>query len=160
VGTILQSPNAGRGDPLSGNEAREAEQVHTRTGSASICDHEICAGLAANANDVRHEGHLARYRERHVERHREHVDVRHVCEATVAHPESATSKRHVYRELLELLPSAALARSPASFERAPGEPFENVKAVLGTRCMGCALELSEVYGAAAQGIIDVHHLLP
>lgn len=33
-----------------------------------------------------------------------------------------------------------------------------VKKILGTRCMGCELAMEEIYGAAAIGMIDVHHL--
>ncbi len=33
-----------------------------------------------------------------------------------------------------------------------------VKKILGTRCMGCELAMEDIYGQAAAGMIDVHHL--
>jgi 5-methylcytosine-specific restriction enzyme A len=35
-----------------------------------------------------------------------------------------------------------------------------VKKALGTRCMGCSLKLSDLYGPVAEGCIDAHHLIP
>jgi 5-methylcytosine-specific restriction protein A len=35
-----------------------------------------------------------------------------------------------------------------------------VKRLLGTRCMGCGVELGERYGPDAAGVIDAHHLIP
>jgi 5-methylcytosine-specific restriction protein A len=35
-----------------------------------------------------------------------------------------------------------------------------VKKNLGTRCMGCSFELSELYGSVASGFIEAHHLIP
>jgi 5-methylcytosine-specific restriction enzyme A len=57
------------------------------------------------------------------------------------------------------LAQAKIYRIHRSIERQPGHS-KKVKKAQGTRCKGCELELSEVYGASAQGIIDAHHLTP
>lgn len=50
-------------------------------------------------------------------------------------------------------------RQHRTIERDPGHSKE-VKKRQGTRCRACDLEMSEVYGAAAEGIADAHHLTP
>lgn len=50
-------------------------------------------------------------------------------------------------------------RQHRTIERDSGHSKE-VKKRQGTRCRACALEMSEVYGAAAEGIADAHHLTP
>ncbi|MEO1920574.1 MAG: DUF3578 domain-containing protein [Sphingomonadaceae bacterium] len=50
-------------------------------------------------------------------------------------------------------------RQHRTIERDSGHSKE-VKKRQGTRCSACALEMSEVYGVAAEGIADAHHLTP
>lgn len=57
------------------------------------------------------------------------------------------------------LEQAKRYRQHRSIERRASHSLR-VKKLLGTRCMGCRLELHEIYGAQATGIIDAHHLIP
>lgn len=50
-------------------------------------------------------------------------------------------------------------RQHRTIERDRGHAKE-VKKRQGTRCRGCAFEMSEIYGASAEGICDAHHLVP
>lgn len=59
----------------------------------------------------------------------------------------------------QTLEHAKRYRQHRTVERQPGHS-KKVKRLLGTRCMGCRLELRERYGPLATGIIDAHHLVP
>jgi len=50
-------------------------------------------------------------------------------------------------------------RQHRTIERDPGHARE-VKKRQGTCCRGCDFEMSEIYGFAASGIADAHHLVP
>lgn len=57
------------------------------------------------------------------------------------------------------LTEAKRYRQHRSIERQSGHS-RAVKRALGTKCMGCNRELSEVYGPAGEGLIHAHHLTP
>ena len=57
------------------------------------------------------------------------------------------------------LQQAKRYRQHRAIERQPSHS-RKVKQALGTRCMGCTFELTELYGEAAVGVIDAHHLVP
>lgn len=59
----------------------------------------------------------------------------------------------------ETLEQAKRYRQHRAIERQPSHS-RKVKRALGTRCMGCEFELGELYGAAAKGVADAHHLVP
>jgi 5-methylcytosine-specific restriction protein A len=59
----------------------------------------------------------------------------------------------------QTLEQAKRYRQHRTVERQPGHS-KKVKQLLGTRCMGCRVELSERYGPLAIGVIDAHHLVP
>jgi 5-methylcytosine-specific restriction enzyme A len=57
------------------------------------------------------------------------------------------------------LEQAKRYRQHRAIERQPSHS-RLVKKKLGTRCMGCLFELSELYGPIASGYIEAHHLIP
>jgi 5-methylcytosine-specific restriction enzyme A len=57
------------------------------------------------------------------------------------------------------LEQAKRYRQHRAIERQPSHS-KAVKKRLGTRCMGCSFELSELYGVLGQGYIEAHHLTP
>ena len=59
----------------------------------------------------------------------------------------------------QTLEQAKRYRQHRSVERQASHS-KKVKKLLGTRCMGCGVELSERYGPSAAGVIDAHHLTP
>ncbi len=59
----------------------------------------------------------------------------------------------------QTLEQAKRYRQHRTVERQPGHS-KKVKELLGTRCMGCSVDLSERYGPLAAGVIDAHHLVP
>jgi 5-methylcytosine-specific restriction protein A len=59
----------------------------------------------------------------------------------------------------QTLEQAKRYRQHRRIERQPSHS-KKVKKALGTRCMGCRVELSERYGPDAAGVIDAHHLTP
>lgn len=59
----------------------------------------------------------------------------------------------------DALTQAKVYRVHRSIERQPSHS-KLVKKVLGTQCMGCDLRMEAVYGPAAAGMVDAHHLTP
>lgn len=57
------------------------------------------------------------------------------------------------------LEQAKQYRQHKSIERNPSHS-KTVKKILGTRCMGCQLEMADTYGTIAKGLIHAHHLTP
>ena len=57
------------------------------------------------------------------------------------------------------LSQAKRYRQHRSIERQSGHA-KKVKEALGTRCMGCDLEMEDVYGEIGRGLIHAHHLVP
>ena len=57
------------------------------------------------------------------------------------------------------LEQAKRYRQHRAIERQPAHS-KKVKKQLGTRCMGCMFEMSELYGPIAAGFIEAHHLIP
>ena len=59
----------------------------------------------------------------------------------------------------DALTQAKVYRVHRSIERQSSHS-KLVKKVLGTQCMGCDLRMEAVYGPAATGMVDAHHLTP
>lgn len=57
------------------------------------------------------------------------------------------------------LPQAKRYRQHRCIERQSGHA-KKVKDALGTKCMGCDLEMNDVYGEIGKGLIHAHHLVP
>ena len=54
---------------------------------------------------------------------------------------------------------AKIYRQHRKIERS-GKAVKQVKALLGTTCMGCQIVMGKVYGPVAEGYIEAHHLKP
>jgi 5-methylcytosine-specific restriction protein A len=62
-------------------------------------------------------------------------------------------------EAAETLAQAKIYGMHRAIERQASHS-KKVKKKLGTRCMACKFELSEIYGAVAKGLIEAHHMTP